>query len=102
MRKKIVKISLLMTLLAGASIFALSLIFVVAIGVLIGLFIEMFKLHSRISNLELKSYKIARPVEKDVLILKSKKIFKLPLPEKVRSNGVFMAPMNEKKLSEAR
>lgn len=89
-------------LLAGAPIFALSLFIVVAVGVLVGLFVELFKLNSRISNLELKEYKIAKPIEKDILVLKPKKVFKLPLPQKVRSNGVFMSPMNEKKLSEAR
>ena len=102
MRKKIVQFPLFAALLAGAPIFALSLIIVVAAGVLVGLFIEIFKLHARISNLELKRYKIAKPMEKDVLILKPRKVFKLPLSEKVRSKGVFMAPMGENELSEAR
>ena len=92
-----------MTLLVGAPIFALSLIFVVAVGVLVGFLVEIFKLHSRISNLELKKYKIAKPIEKDILVVKPKKVFKLPhFPEKIRSKGVFMSRMRERELSEAR
>jgi hypothetical protein len=102
MRKKIVRFPLFVVFLAGAPIFALFMVFVIAVGVFVGLFVELFKLHSRISNLELKEYKIAKPVEKDILILKPTKIFKLPLPEKVRSKGVFMSPMKEQKLSEVR
>ena len=48
--------------------------------------------------------KIAKPIEKDILIIKPKKVvFKLPhFPEKVRSKRVFLLRMNEKELSEAR
>lgn len=102
MRKKIVEFPLFVALLIGAPLFALFMVFVIAIGVLAGLFVELFKLHSRISNRELREYKIAKPIEKDILIIKPKKVFKLPLPEKVRSKGVFMSPMNEQKLSEVR
>src|SRR6478736_9109113 len=97
MTKKIVQYPILMVLLVGAATMMLSLIFVVAIGVLIGLLMETFKLHSRISNLELKKYKIAKPIE-EILIIKPKKVvFKLPhFPEKVRSKGVFLSRIREK------
>jgi hypothetical protein len=102
MRKTIRQFPLFMALLVGTPVFVLSLIFVTAIGVLVGLFVELFKAHSRISNLELKKYKIAKPIEKDILVLKPTKVFKLPLPEKMRSKGVFLTPISEEKLSEAR
>ena len=104
MRKKIVQFPMLVILLVGATTMVLSLIFVVVVGVLFGLLMETFKLHSRISNRDLKEYKIAKPIEKEVLILKPKMVvFKLPhFPEKVRGKRVFLPRMNEKELSEAR
>jgi hypothetical protein len=104
MRKKIIQFPMLMMLLIGSAMMALSLIFVVVVGVLTGLFAEIFKLSSRISIRELKAYKIAKPVEKETLILKPKiVVFKLPhFPEKVRSKRLFLSRMSEKELSEAR
>ena len=102
MRRKIVRFPVLFALFVGAPLMAVSLFFLIAVGVLVGLFVEMFKLHSRISNRELREYKISKPIEKDNLVRKANKIFKLPLPDKFRSKGVFMSPMNENKLSKVR
>jgi hypothetical protein len=83
-----------------ASVFMLPLFFFIALGVIAGLIVEIFKFYSRISVRELRGYKISKRIEKDIFVLKTNKVFKLPLPEKVRGKGVFMAPMSEKKLSE--
>jgi len=70
--------------------------------VLVGLLVEVFKFNSRVSSSELRGYKLYKPIEKDNMIRETRKIFKLPLPENVRGNGVIMSPMNEKKLSKVR
>src|SRR6478609_7122827 len=102
MIRKIAQYSLSTILTIMTSVLAISLFIVIVVGAFVGLFVELFKLHSRISNLELKKYKIAKPIEKDTLILKPKKVFKLPhFPEKVRNKRVFLL-MKEKELSEAR
>jgi len=99
MGSKITQYSLSLALSIIASVLILSLFFIFAVGIFAGILVEAFKFYSRISNRELKGYKISKPIEKDNVVRKTKKIFKLPLPDNIRSKEVVMSPMSEKKLS---
>ena len=102
MRGKITQYTVSLVLTIIASVLILPLFFLFTVGIIAGLFVEIFKFYSRISNSELREYKIYKQIEKGSPVRKIQKTFTLPLPEKVRSKGVFMSPMSEKKLSEVR
>jgi hypothetical protein len=100
MRKKIVQFPVLVVLLVGASVIGFSLLFLIAVGVLVGLLAEVANFNSRISTRELKEYKIFKRVDTDKSIPKAKKVFKLSQPANLRGKGMLTSTINEKRLSE--
>ena len=102
MIRKTVQYSLSTVLSIIAAVLTLPLFFLFLLGVFAGFFVELFKFYSRLSYNDLRGYRISKQIEKDIFVRKTTKVFKLPLPEKVRTKGVFLSPITEKKLSEAR
>jgi|GEM_PF-6575879 len=97
MRGKIAQYPLSFVLTTIASLFALVLLFLFVVGVLSGLLVEMLKFNRRrVVHTKLKptEYKIPKPIVEDNRIEKTKKIFKLPLPESIQDER--MAYVREK------
>jgi len=87
MRGKIAQYPLSIVLTIIASVFALLLLFLFVVGLIAGLFVEMLKVNRRrvvYSKLKPTEYKIPKPIMEDNQNGKTKKIFKLPLPESIQ------------------
>jgi hypothetical protein len=103
MKSKIVQIPVSVVLTVIGMVPTVFLFFLFSVGFLVALFVEVFKFYSRISNSELTEYKISKLVEKPTLHEKTKKIIKLPLPDKaVSKRMVYLHDQYEEELSKFR